>query len=362
MNKVTKGLVQKILNIFFNVFDIRTNRIDEKFKDKLEPNEEYFNDGYKIVIAKDLWYLYLHYVEACRDLKVNYKVVDITKNSWLEELDAYNPDAIVARPTVLTRVHKEVFDRRLYVIGNILNINVFPKYEGLWFWESKHRMNDWLKAHQYKTPRTWVFSNLDEAIEFSESCKLPMVFKSESGSGGRGVKVFKERKALHRFIKKYFRSGFITPDRHKMDLEWGSLFLQEFIAQADEWRIMRIGNSYFGYKKLPVNGIHSGSTKWEYGAPPISLLNECKAISDQNQLYSVAVDYFVSQEGAFINEVQVYFGMEHKSEMCVVDDKPGRFVINDGNWLFEEGTFCKNNLCNERVKFLIEQLDNQKET
>ncbi|WP_028469765.1 ATP-grasp domain-containing protein [Neptunomonas japonica] len=362
MNKKIKNIVFGLYNIFGNNIDYRTKRITDKYEHKTGPEQEIYNDGARILIAKDLWFMHRYYVLACQDLNVNYKVVDITSNSWNDEIEKYQPDAILAWPTVVTSVDKSIFDTRLKLISDVMCVPVFPSLDGLWFWESKHRMTDWLNIHGYITPKTWMFNSCKAALVFSKTCKLPIVFKSESGSGGRGVRIFKSRTLLNSFIRSYFRKGFLTNDRHKLDNEWGNIFLQEYLERADEWRIMRVGDSFFGYKKLAVNGLHSGSSQWEYAAPPIELLNDCKRISDDNKLYSVAIDYFISTGKTYINEVQVYFGMAYKSEMCVVDNKAGRFIEGAKGWEFEAGSFCSNNLCNERVKFVINnilQCDNE---
>ena len=355
MKKLIRHSSLYLFNLFANGFDYRTKREVAKYEGVLTPSHECFNDGLKLMIVKDLWLLCRHYIFACRDLKVNYKVIDLAENNWLDEISEYSPDAIVAWPTVLTSVDKKMFDDRLKLIVNILKIRVFPDVDGLWFWESKHRMSDWLKINDYTVPQTWMFNSISTALEFASHCKIPVVFKSEFGSGGRGVKIFHSRSELKRFVKKYFKKGFITQDRHTLDKEWGRLFLQEYLECVDEWRIMRVGNSYFGYKKIAVDGLHSGSTLWEYGEPPVKLLNNCKMVSEAHNLKSVAIDYFISGERSLINEVQVYFGMAYKSEMCVLNGKAGRYVERDSNWVFEEGAFCENNLCNERVEYLLSE-------
>jgi hypothetical protein len=54
------------------------------------------------------------------------------------------------------------------------------------------------------------------------------------------------------------------------DRQWGSVLFQQYIPDAREWRMIRIGDSFFGYEKIKVGEFHSGSHKWSYSRPRTS--------------------------------------------------------------------------------------------
>ena len=73
----------------------------------------------------------------------------------------------------------------------------------------------------------------------------------------------------------------------------------------------------------------------------------------------MAVDTFETMDGRYlVNELQALFGSRNPHQMHI-NGKPGRFVyqIDSDSWHFEEGDFCKNVSCNERVKTLFKLID-----
>ena len=345
------------LNNHFDMLKFRTKRAIEINDPLGVPERMEFNGKLKLGITKECWHMHKYYVDACIALEVDYEVIDLFQTSWLETIRKSGIDLLLARPSVVTGKWKQVVDDKLSIIEQDVGIKVFPDLRSLWFWESKHKLHYWMDANNIPCLKTWVFHTEAEAIEFSSSCSYPIVYKAEQGSGGRGVEILTNKHKLRRHIKSYFKNGYRALGSSKYDREWGAMLLQEYINNPIEWRIMRVGNSFFGYKKLAVSGMHSGSGKWEYGMPPKNLLDLTLLITNEYELYSVALDFFLADEGAppLVNEVQAYFGMEYKDQMCVVDGVAGRIVDEEGIWVFEEGDFCQNKLCMERVKFVISQ-------
>ena len=148
-------------------------------------------------------------------------------------------------------------------------------------------------------------------------------------------------------------------DGDPRDRQWGTVLLQEYIPNASEWRMIRIGDSYFGYEKLKRGHFHSGSHLWHYERPSDRILNFLKEVTDKGNFTSMNVDVLVSPDGRFyVSELQTLFGMGHPYEMCVVDGKPGRMVQDKqtGQWYFEAGIFCQNYMDNLRVAVLLDLL------
>ena len=359
-NLIPQGIRQYIQK-HTNMLDIRAASWKEK--------DPYANDSpvssyeseypYTLGIIKEFWHQHWHYIAACRDLRVSYRLLDISGPDWLKVIEESGCDAFLIRPSAQLSIWKQMFDERLRVITKDLGKIIFPSYDEIWFYESKRRMHYWLEANGVPHPKTWVFYNLQEALAFVDHAELPIVYKSDLGSGASGVKIFHNRDSLKRHIRRCFNRGFTTYRRCRNDKEWGFVLLQEYLPDAKEWRMIRIGNSYFGYEKVKVDDFHSGSHAWRYSMPPADLLNLLKSVTDRGDFRSIDLDVFVTREGDYlINEMQALFGMGNPYEMCVVDDKPGRMLFQAASdlWRFEAGDFCRNHLCNLRVETLLAML------
>lgn len=310
-------------------------------------------------ILKEFWGLHWHYVAACRELGVSYRLIDISGPDWLSCVQAGGCSRLIARPSVQRSQWKQMYDERLWVLKSIGRYRIFPEVESLWVWESKRRMNYWLEARNIPHPQTWVFYDEGEALRFSSACKLPIVYKSDLGSGSSGVIVIRSLPDLKKLIRRCFRKGFRSHRRDRSDVEVGFILLQEYLEGIREWRIVRIGDSYFGFEKLQVGQFHSGSHQFEYGRPPDQLLNIVREATDMSGFRSVDFDIFVHPDrGALVNEVQAHFGQEGSREICRVGGQPGRMLFDycTQEWRFESGVFCQNYLCNLRVQYLIDSV------
>jgi glutathione synthase/RimK-type ligase-like ATP-grasp enzyme len=252
-----------------------------------------------------------------------------------------------------------MFDERLRILSQDLGKILFPTCEEIWFYESKRRMHYWLAAHQIPHPRTWVFYDQDQALEFADQARLPIVFKADFGSGSMGVRVLRRRATLRRLIHRCFKRGFLKTGADPRDRQWGSVLFQEYLPDLAEWRMIRIGESYFGYQKVRKGDFHSGSHVFRYGRPPTDLLRLTQAVTDQGGFLSMALDCFVTSDGrCLVNEMQTTFGLHVTDGLPMVEGRRGRLLYDraQDDWRFEPGDFCRNRLCNLRVETLVKIL------
>ncbi|MBN1507141.1 MAG: hypothetical protein JW955_09870 [Sedimentisphaerales bacterium] len=313
---------------------------------------------YTIGIVKEFCNKHLPHVAACRDLGVSYRVIDISGPAWLEEVERSHCDAFLVPPCGLTSVWKQMFDERLRVMAHDLGKKMFPSCESMWFYESKRRMHYWLEANEVPHPKAWVFYDLKQALQFAGEAPLPIVYKSDFGSGASGVKIFRDRAALRRHVKRCFTKGYRAYTRCVIDREWGSVFLQEYLPDAKEWRMIRLGDSYFGHQKLKRNDFHSGSGRFAWCAPPEKLLDFMQSVTQKGGFKSMNLDVFETCDGRYlVNELQAFFGWIRPYQM-VVDGKVGRYLYNHAarRWVFEEGVYCQHGGCNLRVASLMSEL------
>ena len=169
------------------------------------------------------------------------------------------------------------------------------------------------------------------------------------------------QKIIKSVDKKVFNSGLRSYRKHKLDKEHGFVILQNYLDDVKEWRIIRIGDYYFGFEKLKSGEFHSGSQNFGYGMPPLKCLDLVKEVTDKYDFKYVDIDVFITNKGEYlINEIQPYFGQKDDRELLNIDGESGRLTHNDvtKSWDFEKGEFCRNNLCNLRILEMIKTVVN----
>ena len=149
-------------------------------------------------------------------------------------------------------------------------------------------------------------------------------------------------------------------ERNK-DSESGYVLFQEYIEHNFEWRCVKIGESFFAYKKLKIGQQASGAKQFDYDAPPIELLDFTRNLCEKHDFNFMAVDMFYTGQKIYVNELQTIFG--HKSPyICKVNGKPGRYTCKNDKWLFEEGNFNTNESYDLRIETAINLFNKDRTT
>jgi hypothetical protein len=327
----------------------------------------------KLGILKEFSGYESNYIKACEDLKVDYEIIDIISNDWIDNILKSNCDGFLVRPSFAKDVWKRMYDEKLYFISHVLKKPIYPDYYSLFIYENKKNMAYFLKLNDIPHPKTWIFYDKEEALNFVEKYdKYPLVFKPNIGSGALGIKFMNKNQAKKIINKiftkwKFFNFGYTKwyKTRFKLsypimdDKQYNFVIFQEKLDVKWEWRIIRIGESFFGHQKLAKGKFHSGSGKVGWVKPPEELLNLVKRITDENGFRSMDIDIFETLDNKFyVNELQAIFGSYDNSQMYI-DGKPGRYLFKDDEWIFEEGYFNQNGSFNLRVEDFLKILNNQ---
>ncbi len=325
-----------------------------------------------------------YWIQSCEKYKkeVEYRIVNIALSSWFEDIQSSSFDWILTKPSNISSQYKQLYDERLEILHN-LNYKIFPTYTEVKIYENKRYLSYWLKANDVPHPKSFVFYSKKEAKSFVKKQKLPIVGKINIGASGRGVKIFKEESFALNYIDDCFSKGiraftgpnlskgnkfkrFITAIKNPKylvsrlkiyhtvanDLQKGFVFFQEYIKHDFEWRVVRIGESYFAHQKMVHNEKASGTLIKGYINPPLSLLDFVKEITDKHNFKSQAVDVFEKDGSYLVNEIQCIFGQSDPYQM-LVNNKPGRFVFENNQWIFEEGMFNTNKSYDLRLETII---------
>ena len=315
-----------------------------------------------------------YWVAACKRLDLKYKVIDITLNNWLYEIRNGNFDIFLTVPPGTEEKFKKLYDEKIYILDKVLKYKVYPSYDEISIHENKKYLSFWLNANNLPHPQTDIFYFKKEALNFLQQTKYPIVGKFNIGASGKGVNILKNQKSAFNYVETAFSPGGLIQDfgpnlkmgntrsRIKKLLEnpasilkklrkyktlykerqKGWVLLQQYVPHLFEWRVVKIGISYFGHQKIKTGDKASGTKGINYESPPIKLLDFVRNICEKYNFNSMAVDLFEDGNGGYlINEMQTVFG--HVQEyICEKNGKPGRFSFLDGNWQFEEGYFNSN--------------------
>lgn len=341
----------------------------------------------KVVILrnelKDDHNLWIKACEEYRD-KLEYIVVDLICNNWLKEIRKTPCDILLAKPGGLTAPFKQLYDERVYILGNVLCYKIYPSPLEIFIYENKRFFSYWLNANNIPHPATYIYYEQSEALEHLNNTLYPFVAKVNIGASGSGVKIIKNKNEAQKYINHTF-SGKGSPQRtgpnlekggilqrglhyvfHPLDitkkldiyqtrssnLQRGFVIFQDYIPNDYEWRVVRIGDSFFAHKKLKVGDKASGLLIKQYDNPPLEILDFVKEITDKHKFYSQAVDIFEFEGGYLINEMQCIFGQSDPYQM-LVDGVPGRYRYLNNKWEFEEGDFTTNQCYNLRVQHIL---------
>lgn len=331
------------------------------------------------------------WVKACNDFsdKIKYEIIDLLSNDWIEKIVNCKYDILLAKPGSRTSFSKKIYDERLYALQNYFNNLIYPTLDELLIHENKILLSYFLQSKHIPHPTTIISFKKVEALDLLNNLKFPIVSKTAIGASGSGVKIIKNEEEAKKLIGSAFSSSGQKrrwwPDFKKgnllkraikiinnfdeakeklnkyhavkNDIQRGYVLFQEFIPHNYEWRVVKIGDSYFAHKKIVKDDKASGSLLKGYDKPPISLLNFVKDICEKNNLLSQALDIFeLPGEKYLVNELQTFFGQSDPHQM-IIDGIPGRYIYKD-EWIFEPGDFNKNESYNLRIEHIISILEN----
>ncbi len=353
--KSVRSIIRKKISLLN--YDIYTAFTKNPYAHLTEHN--FSNSKYKLCIIKEFFHSHKHCIAACEELSVSYKVIDISTHNWVDIVKNSKCDAFLIWPTAAFTPWRKMFDDRAFVLEKIMNKVIYPTYSELWYYEFKDRLSYWLEANNIPHPKTWVFYNFDEALNFVKKSPLPFVIKLNTGASASGVWVIRERKKGIKLVKKIFRKGLKPRRWYPHDVQFHSILIQEYLSDFEEWRIARVGYSYVGYRKEKVGDFHSGSGRWSWLDPPKEILNMVRGITDKFGITSMSFDIFRTKDNKLlVSEMQTVFGASKPAEYLKVNGKFGRYIYDyeKGRWIFEEGEFCKNHLCNLRVEYVVNHL------
>ena len=317
-------------------------------------------------------------VKSCNELGVEHKVVDIFSANWIENVKAASDcDGFYCPSNCVSQELKTIQDERYYFVSQILHRPIYPDFTGLYIHESKRSMAAWLEINGYPHAKTRTFTKRKEALEYLDCCQYPIVTKANVGAGASKVVIVKNKSKAKRMAKNCltdsafrftkpgwaykmrFHRWYLPPVWDVRNRQKDYFIVQDFVKDVQhEWRILKIGDSYFGHQKLLKGEFASGSGMVGWVAPPKELLNMVREICEKGGFPCMDVDIFETKDGQYsINELQAFFGSYADYQMSI-DGHHGRFVYKEGDYVFEEGDFNVFGSTKLKIEHFVSLLEN----
>jgi glutathione synthase/RimK-type ligase-like ATP-grasp enzyme len=220
-------------------------------------------------------------------------------------------------------------------------LKVFPDFRTNWHYDDKLSQMYLFQALGVPTPKAWAFYDEPSALQFADSCALPLVAKLRHGAGGRHVRLLQTRRALRSYVKRMFGRGFFRRPAYLNDAQtrfkaaihseglkgigrriiraprmirnnlreqqnWERerqyVFFQEFIPNnAWDYRLMIVGERCWGFRRFvrPNDFRASGSHNWDvdHTRIPLEIVRTAFEIADRLDMQSVAFDFVMDRDG-----------------------------------------------------------------
>lgn len=315
----------------------------------------YNSSKIKVGIVFSKTHYHKFWIAACRDLKVSYRIIYLERSDWMEQLKNSKIDILLSWPDISNVETKILQDERLTFAYQEMNFEIFPTLKEILLYENKRLQNYWLENNDFPILKTKIFYSFDELKGYLIDSKFPIVFKSNLGASASGVYIVSSLKEGIEKSRDFLRKGYKLKGSQGTIRQKGGIYVQEYRKDVKEWRMVRIGDSYFGHGKDMKGQFHSGSGKANWDIPSDKAFELLHEITERGGFKSMDVDLFEDENGNFyVNELQTVFGNSIAIEQLKKDNIPGRMLRNaNGQFYFEAGDFCTNHLCNLRLQYIL---------
>jgi glutathione synthase/RimK-type ligase-like ATP-grasp enzyme len=231
--------------------------------------------------------------------------------------------------------HRQLAHTILPIIENRLKINCFPNWDTCWHFDDKIKQYYLLEQSGFPIIKCWIFWDKEEAINWAENDKYPVVFKLKGGAGSTNVILVNNKKRAVRLIKKMFESGIYSgsiPDHGTTKWKYFSIYnqlrewkhyilkrirkiditpywqinknyvlFQEFMPNNEyDTRVTVIGNRAFAFRRFNRDNDFrsSGSGKLDYDIDKIDLkfIKKAFEVSHAMNFQSMAYDFLYNKE------------------------------------------------------------------
>jgi len=231
--------------------------------------------------------------------------VDINRYDWLDKLK--NFDAILWPPGCMGIKPASHLKEKVYFLEHHIGKLVIPNFETIWHFESKAAQSYVFNYYGIPTPRTVVTFSLKDAMQLLDAEHYPLVFKTSSDAGSRGVWMVKTKRKAKCLAWRTLYTGFwwkLARRLLKLDHRDNVTYWQEFVPNNNcDLRITAIGDKFavgFWRKNRPHDFRASGSGRIDYDKPLTEdIIHFCLNTNKKLNFDSMAYD-IIFRNGRFV--------------------------------------------------------------
>jgi glutathione synthase/RimK-type ligase-like ATP-grasp enzyme len=147
------------------------------------------------------------WIRYCKDNGITYKLVNCLRSNIMQEISDCN---VLLWHWSHTDAAAKLFAYKIIRAIETTGKLVYPSSETCWHYDDKVAQKYLLEAIGAPLVPTYVFYNLDDALEWIEGATFPKVFKLKSGAGSQNVRLVRTKEEAVRLATKSFRRGFNT--------------------------------------------------------------------------------------------------------------------------------------------------------
>jgi glutathione synthase/RimK-type ligase-like ATP-grasp enzyme len=145
------------------------------------------------------------WVEYCDERKIPYTVVDCLRADAVSQLRAAD--------VFLWHWHhqeprEQLVARHVIRAAELMGLAVFPNTATCWHYDDKVAQKYLLESVGAPLVPTYVFFDLDEALEWTRHTVFPKVFKLRKGGGSANVRLVRDADQARRLVHRAFTKGF----------------------------------------------------------------------------------------------------------------------------------------------------------
>ena len=226
----------------------------------------------KIAIVKDSgcqdagehnWYAIWERLCLAHDME--YRIFDSMAEDFVTTICAYTPDITLWRGGHMPKAKiKDMYQR---IALEQAGLYVIPAWDIHYLYDHKIPQAYLFKQNNLPHPATHVFFSQGEAQIYLQNCLYPIVVKSDTGAGSRGVRFIENFAQAVSQLEENFTTGILTSFHERENY---AFIVQEYIKAPGHWRIAMIGNNIgYGFYLTNRTGTIFASSQGNYSYPDI---------------------------------------------------------------------------------------------
>ena len=277
-------------------------------------------------------------VAAARELGGDVAFFDPDDPDWAERVHAGDREGHLVHLRHGTQVERGLDDDRLALL-HLLAHPTWPTPTEAYLYEDKARAPWLLAALGVPHVATRTFVRIADAEAYLRAASYPLVVKTRTGAGGSGVERVDEPRSALALARTFLEGRFQRLAADPRDADFGYLLVQPYVRDAQEHRVIRLGDVWFAHGKRRAAGDwrYSGSGARDWELPGVAVLDAGREVAERLGFTCGAIDLLVEPDGAWsVLEVQTWYEGFRAAQMDV-SGVPSYAVVEDGGWRFVPG-------------------------